>query len=56
MIPLIQINILLYKTEAGKMEWGESGRARERERERERQEQIKRVRDRAKEIIANRMG
>ncbi len=52
MMPIVQINFLLYKTEAGKMEWGESRR----EGEGERETPIKRVRDRAKERIVNNMG
>ncbi len=35
MIPLFQINIFLYKTEAGKTEWGVGGREGERKRGRE---------------------
>jgi hypothetical protein len=43
MMPVMQIDFLLYKMEAGKTEWGVSGRGRDRDRE----EQINGVRDRA---------
>jgi hypothetical protein len=42
MILVVQINLFLYKTEKGKMEWGIG----ERERERERKNRITVVRDR----------
>jgi hypothetical protein len=43
MMPIMEINVLLYKTEAGKTERGVSRR----EEEREREKRIKGVRDRA---------
>jgi hypothetical protein len=53
MIPIIQINFILYQMEAGK---NRAGRKREKERGREREKQIRRVRDGALERIRNGVG
>jgi hypothetical protein len=50
MIPLFQINIFLYKTEAGKTEWGVGGREGERKRGREGEREREVEREREKEI------